>query len=59
MSVSPTNIFLVAELIDSAVDSYDDYYEYYDDIDDFMSNDNSDVDTENMITCGGEYWFAE
>ncbi len=50
-------------LIDSAVDSYDDYYDYYYDygydLDDFMSNENVETDTENMITCGGEYWFAE
>ena len=54
------------DIVDKGFDAYDRYnddsYEYYNDefnIDDFMSYDNDVSDTESMITCGGEYWFAE
>ena len=54
-----------SDFVGNAYDYYDsnnDFYEYYNDefnIDDFMSYDNDVSDTESMITCGGEYWFAE
>ena len=53
----------VGDIADNTYDIFDDYYDYYYDygydLDDFMSNENVEADTENMITCGGEYRFVD
>ena len=53
----------VGDIADNTYDIIDDYYDYYYDygydLDDFMSNENVEADTENMITCGGEYRFVD
>ena len=53
----------VGDIADNTYDIFDDYYDYYYDygydLDDFLSNENVEADTENMITCGGEYRFVD